>query len=105
MGFKDAKRAFLRALEEDDVIHDQRSIEEKNWIANNKLTLARAREILVCARGDQASCSPHHFLVGTDVWIFKPVHDGQQWYVKGYLLEGVLHVLELHLVSFHPSER
>lgn len=40
-----------------------------------------------------------------EVWILKPLREGVRWYVKGFLLEEELHLVELHLLSFHPSER
>ena len=104
MGFKEAKRAFLQALVDDNIIHEYRTIEEKNWIASQQISLEEAREILGSVRGNQAECGRHHFLA-VEIWVFKPIHSQQRWYVKGYLIEGTLHVMELHLMSFHPSER
>lgn len=104
MGFKEAKRAFLQALGEDNIVHEYREIEEKNWIANQQISLDQAQKILGNLRGNQAESGRHHFLA-VEVWVFKPVHNEQRWYVKGYLIEGTLHVMELHLISFHPSER
>lgn len=104
MGFKEAKRLFLDAIAQDNIIHEIRSSEERNWIATNQIGLEEAHAILVTVRGNQAQCRPHHFLSDVEVWIFQPTHCGQRWYVKGFLAEGVLHVIEVHLISFHPSE-
>jgi hypothetical protein len=37
------------------------------------------------------------------LWVFKPQHERQRWYVKGYLVGDEIHLIELRLMSFHPS--
>ncbi len=106
MGFKDAKKIFLTAIERDAVVHDYRHSDDKNWLARNLISSEQAVRILSQARGqDTPSPSPHHFLPGVDIWVFKPLYQNERWYVKGYCIDGELHLVELHLISFHPSER
>jgi hypothetical protein len=100
----EVKLLFLRAIAEDSIIHEVRSAEEKNWIATNQISLDEAHAIVMSVKGNQAQSRPHHFLQNVEIWIFQPNHGGQRWYVKGFLVAGVLHVIELHLISFHPSE-
>lgn len=80
-------------------------MEEKNFIADQQISLEQAADIVARTKGGDASSSSHHFLSAVEVWVFKPVSKAVRWYVKGYLLEGELHIIELHLISFHPSER
>lgn len=105
MGFKKVKSAFLTALENNSLTHETRtSIGEKNWIASGRLSTEEARAIVALTTGNQANSSQHHFDPNIDVWVFKPTHQGQRWYVKGYLDGDELRLVELRLISFHPSE-
>jgi hypothetical protein len=104
MGFKDAKRKFLQALKDGEIQHESREW-GKNWLAEEQISLDEAISIFSQARGqDSPDSTRHHFDPDVEVWVFKPRYHGERWYIKGYLLEGELHILELHLISFHPSE-
>ena len=105
MGFKDAKQKFLQALKSGEIQHESRDW-GKNWLAEDRISLEEAISILSQARGqDSPNPTRHHFEPDIEVWIFKPRYNNERWYIKGYWLEGELHILELHLISFHPSER
>ena len=104
MGFKDAKKKFIRALKDGEIQHESRDW-GKNWLAEDRIGLEEAVSILSQAQGqDSPGPTLHHFLADVEVWVFKPRHNNERWYIKGYLLEEELHILELHLISFHPSE-
>ena len=104
MGFKDAKKKFIRALKNGEIQHESRDW-GKNWLAEDRIGLEEAVSILSQSRGqDSPGPTRHHFLTDVEVWIFNPRHNNERWYIKGYLLEEELHILELHLISFHPSE-
>ncbi len=106
MGFKDAKRQFLEALREQRVSHEQRATQsERNWVASGRVSLDEAHAILSAARGGDSESAAHHLDPGIEIWIFKPKYEAKRWYVKGYLIDEEFHLVELRLMSFHPSER
>ncbi len=105
MGFKRAKQNFLEAFRDGRVVHETRASQaEKNWVSSGEVSLERAHEILSCARGQDGRSDRHDLDDSLEVWIFKPLWQAQRWYVKGFLLDGEIHLVELHLISFHPSE-
>lgn len=105
MGFKDAKRIFISAIEADRVQHEYRTAWDKNWLADKRLSIEEAVSIVSQARGqDTQHPTPHHFIPGVEVWVFKPIYNNERWYVKGYWIEDELHLVELYLISFHPFE-
>lgn len=105
MGFKDAKRIFISAIAADEVQHERRTAWGKNWLADKQLSNEQAASIVSQTRGQDASPpTPHHYLPGVEVWVFKPLYNNERWYVKGYWTEDELHLVELYLISFHPSE-
>lgn len=106
MGFRDAKRGFIEAMKCSRVAHETRASQgDKNWISSGQVSLEAAVEIVSSTRGDQASAGAHHFDPSIEVWVFKPIHEGERWYVKGYLKGEDIHIVELRLLSFHPSEK
>ncbi|MFA5506737.1 MAG: hypothetical protein WC314_27560 [Vulcanimicrobiota bacterium] len=105
MGFKVAKRIFISAIAADEVQHEHRSAWGKNWLADKQISNEEAASIVFHARGqDTPPPTPHHFLPDVEVWVFKPLYKNERWYVKGYWIEDELHLVELFLISFHPSE-
>ena len=104
MGFKDAKEKFLQGLRDGVIQHESREW-GKNWVLEERISLEEAIDILSQARGqDCPKPTSHHFDSEIEVWVFKPRYNNDRWYVKGYWLEEELHLLELYLISFHPSE-
>lgn len=105
MGFKDAKQLFISAIRADEVQHEHRSAWGKNWLADKRISNDEAADIVAQARGqDTPPPTPHHFLANVEVWVFKPLYNNERWYVKGYWIGDELHLVELFLISFHPSE-
>lgn len=105
MGFRETKRDFVEALKDGRVSHESRAgQDEKNWIVSGRLGLEEAADIVSATRGSQASSSPHHLSPDIEVWVFKPTCKGDRWYVKGYLKGSEFQLVELRLLSFHPSE-
>ena len=106
MGFREAKRDFLEALKNGRVSHEIRAgQDDKNWILSGQIDHEEAPDIVNATRGNQAGSSPHHLSPDIEVWIFKPTYKGDRWYVKGYLKGSDFQLVELRLLSFHPSER
>jgi hypothetical protein len=106
MGFREAKRDFLEALKNGRVSHESRAgQDDKNWILSGQIDHEEAADIVNATRGNQAGSSPHHLSPDIEVWIFKPTYKGDRWYVKGYLKGSDFQLVELRLLSFHPSER
>lgn len=106
MGFREAKRDFVDALKDGRVSHESRAgQDEKNWILSGRLDLEEAADIVSATRGNQASSSPHHLSPDIEVWVLKPTYGGDRWYVKGHLKGDDFQLVELRLLSFHPTER
>lgn len=104
MGFKRAKEKFVQALKTGSVQHETR-VWGKNWVSEERISLEEAASIVAQARGqDCPKPTPHHFDPQIEVWVFKPWYNKKRWYVKGYWLDAELHLVELYLISFHPSE-
>lgn len=61
MGFQEAKRKALTALQDGKVAYEPREAQEKkNLLATGAISFAEAASIIGLTRGHQASCSPHH---------------------------------------------
>lgn len=59
MGFQEAKRKALTALQDGKVAYETREAQEKkNLLATGAITFAEAASIIGLTRGHQASCSP-----------------------------------------------
>lgn len=92
MGFQEAKRKALTALQDGKVAYETREAQEKkNLLATGAITFAEAASIIGLTRGHQASCSPHHLDEQLEVWVFRPT----DWYIKFYFLDDCM------FVSFH----
>lgn len=104
MGAKEQKSAWLRAIQNDEIVHLERSIEDKNYLSSGRITLKEAFDILKACPLRKAEGHPRHLHPEIETWVFKPTYQGQDWYIKGYLIGETLFVSELYLISFHPSE-
>ena len=95
MGYEEAKRRVLEALDKGAVKHERRNQEaDKNWLVARKISLTAAHEIIAGTRGQQAQSSPHHWDSRVEVWVFQP----SDWYIKFYFSEEAC-----WFVSFHKS--
>ncbi len=93
MSFKNTKSEVMEALRNKTFRHELRQGDQKNLLQTGEVTLEEALDLMARTRGDQASCSKHHFDTTIDVWVFRP----QGWYIKFYLQGGCW------FISFHPS--
>ncbi len=88
MGLRSARKALIAALEAGDFQHEKRdALSEKNLLAVGDVTETEVVGLLRKTRGDQYSSSPHDWDAATTVHVFKPVLDGEQWYIKAYFLD------------------
>lgn len=98
MGFRQAKSRLLTALGSGELTHESRSVQQlKNLLSTDELSLTEAIRIVSATRGGQADCNPHHFAPEIEVWIFKPVFEGQGWYVKFYDYDDQVVIISIHL--------
>ena len=97
MGFKAVKAKILECLERGDVSHEQRGdIDIKNLLAIGQVSLDDVAQILVRARGDSYSSSPHHMAPSIDVHIVKTRHGSQDWYIKWYFVDPSSVFISVH---------
>ena len=84
--------------------HETRSAQdEKNWIVSGRISLEDACSIVAATRGTDAQVVAHHFDPDIELWVFKPQYERQRWYIKGYLVGDEIHLIELRLMSLHPT--
>lgn len=97
-GFKEIRKRITESLEAGEYQSAVRGgeIEQKNYLAVGKLTVAELTEILMACKGDEYTCSPHHQDPGLLVHVFKPVHKGRRWYIKVYFEEEQVIFLSAH---------
>jgi hypothetical protein len=87
MKFTEARRRIIQALREGSYQHEARDVVEgKNLLATGDVTSAEVAELLQRCRGDQHESQPHHFDDQVLVHFFKPTRQGEQWYIKAYLI-------------------
>lgn len=100
MGFNDARKALIKALEAGDYQHELRdTLSEKNLLAVGEVSEADVIRMLRRARGDQHSSAPHDWDPETTVHVFRPDVGGETWYVKAYFLDppaGFAVIISVH---------
>lgn len=100
MGFNDAVRELIAALDEDRFEASVRG--SKNWLASG----ARgAQQVIAMLRRCDQSEYVEDFLhddPSTVVHIFKPLYKRRRWYIKAYFVEQDEQVAIV--ISVHPSE-
>jgi hypothetical protein len=68
MGFKDAQRDAIKAIEEGRIQHEARDeVDEKNLLLTGNVTPEQVVRLLKACRGTQHSSSPHHHVDTVDV--------------------------------------
>ena len=88
MGFKDVKKEVIDCLMNGLVLHEARNdINIKNLLKTGVVSNEDVATMLAKSRGNEYSCSPHHFDNSIDVHIVKVLHQGNSWYVKWYISE------------------
>jgi hypothetical protein len=107
MGFKEARREAIRAIEEGRIQHEARDeVDEKNLLLTGEVTPDQVVRLLRACRGTQYACSPHHLVGEIDVHVFAPEArigtsaDRKRWYIKLYFLEP-----EVWFISVHEGKK
>lgn len=104
MGFRDARSRAIEAIESGNVQHEARSgaIDEKNLLQTGEVGSQFVARLLRQCRGTQYERSPHHFVPGVEVHVFRPElvvperKSPQRWYVKLYFLEPDVVFISVH---------
>jgi len=87
MGFREARQRLVRSLLAGNYQHEIREVVEgKNLLDTGEVSPDEVVALLQRCRGDQYDCAPHHAEPAVPVHVFRPVREGEQWYVKAYLL-------------------
>lgn len=92
MTFTEARRRIIAALQDGNFQHEIRAVTEgknKNLLATNDVTRLEVIALLNRCRGNQHECESHHASDYPPVHIFKPTSQGEQWYVKAYIIIDV----------------
>jgi len=92
MGFKEVRRAVIKARREGRFQHEERS-------NTGEISAAFVVTLLKRCKGDQHQTSTHHFDESQIVHIFKPFDGLNYWYIKCYLIE--VHGIEAIFISVH----
>jgi hypothetical protein len=88
MGFKEVRKAMVRALRDGLFQHEERAqAEGKNLLASGEISVEEVVALLQRCRGDQHRTSPHHADSTQVVHIFQPTDGPARWYIKSYLVE------------------
>lgn len=97
MGFKDVKRTVTRCLDEGLFYHQERGdIDTKNQLATGEISVEEVTAIIARSRGNNYSCSPHHYDNSIDVHIIKTNHCGNDWYIKWFFVEPDCVFISVH---------
>jgi hypothetical protein len=92
IGFREAKRRTLEALDVGDIQHEPREAhEEKNLLAIGEVSTRFVADLVRSCTGGQYCSSPHHRNASIEVHEFFPgrgVSGRQKWYVKLYFHRG-----------------
>lgn len=88
MGFRDARRDLVNALETGNYEHEEREVQaEKNLLAVGDVSPEDVRRALLRATGRDYSASPHYEDQSVMVHVFQPVVENVHWYIKAYFIE------------------
>lgn len=79
----------MRALREGDYVHEAReTLREKNLLAIGAIEAETVVRLVLKTPSARYDVSPHHANADIPVHTFRPVVDGDGWYVKAYFLDG-----------------
>lgn len=93
VGFKEAQRRLIDALQQGTFLHEARSqVETKNLLQMGQITPDELVEIARRCRGQHHQRSPHHTVPGVDVHVLR--RDG--WYVKFYFVDPDTVFISVH---------
>ena len=93
VGFKEAKRRLLAALDTGNYQHEARKgIDTKNLLQTGEVSAQTLAALVHRCGGQQHSSSPHHLISSVEVHVFK--RDG--WYVKFYFIDPDTIFISVH---------
>ncbi len=97
MNFKDVKRKVIECLKEGLILHEVRNhIDVKNLLSTGSISVDYLIEIIRRSRGNNYTCSPHHFYTTIDVHVINTNYSGQNWYIKWYFIEPDCIFISVH---------
>ncbi len=97
MGFKLAKSKVIECLNSGCVLYEKRgNINIKNLLSTGEISVEEVLEIIRRARGDNYSCSPHHFDANIEVHVIETIFSGRNWYIKWYFDEPDCVFISVH---------
>jgi len=97
MGFTEVKSKIINCLNSGNVLHEQRgSIDIKNLLSTGAVSISEVTEIIGRTRGNNYSCSTHHFDASIDVHVIKTTLSGLNWYIKWYFVEPDCVFISVH---------
>lgn|SRR5690606_15135959 len=97
MGFRDAQRRLIAALEEGRYGFEARdALEEKNLLAIGEVSAEFVILLLGRCKGTQYRESPHDFDREIVVHTFLPETAGGRWYIKAYFLSDDAVFISVH---------
>ena len=95
IGFRERKT--LACLNTGHILHEERnSINTKNLLSTGGISIDQISNIIGRSRGDNYTCSPHHFDRSIDVHIIKSRLLNKNWYIKWYFLEPNCIFISIH---------
>ena len=101
MGLKEIRRRAIECLLAGKVQAENRpDVKEKNLLKTGVVSVAEVIGLLEATRGSQYETIPHMNDPSVDVHIFKPIKNGEQWYVKLYFLEPDCWFISVHKSDF-----
>jgi hypothetical protein len=103
VGFRDARREFISALEDGRIEAEPRSaVTEKNLLAIGEISPDEVANLIKRCRGGQHSSSPYDFDESIDVHVFKPTVGNIHWYIKGYIIADKVIFISVHKSEHRP---
>ncbi len=88
MGFRNSRALLIDALMKGNFQHEPRDVlSEKNLLAVGDVDVEFVVKLLKKAGGHDYRSSPHDSARSIPVHVFKPLHEGERWYIKAYFLD------------------
>ena len=93
IGFKEAQRAVITALETGTFQHVARGdIDLKNLLATGDVSDREVAEVVRACRGIHHASSPHHAVAAVEVHVLKRAG----WYIKFFFIEPDTWFISVH---------
>lgn len=97
MGFKDVRMLLIDALRSRQYEYEERDdLEEKNLHATERVTPSFVIHLLWRCSGLEYESRKHHLYPHLLCHVFKPVVDGERWYVKAYFVSTRAIFISVH---------